>query len=469
MSDHSSNAPQNRPVGGVLHRKSSGLKLLLVCGLALLMAIPAGFVWGLVFERKSNSQDAVMEVSVARGGEQTLLGPVIEIPYERLVREQAEHARTGEMVERTVKQHGSVTLFAETGAYSGAVETELLRRGIHDVPVFNAKIDMSAEFSVSPVTEVIPKDAQILWQEARLLMYLSDLRGIRDSVTVQIGGQMLELSPAAGGTMRPGSNTMDGTMQVSLASLGLEEREGFELDASIGFTGAQSLALAAFAKDTRADLTGDWSTPSFEGQFLPVERDWSDAGFSANWRVPYLARGIAEAGTDINIWSVAQKGMGVRFLDEANPYQSVTRALKYAPMFIGLVFLAYFLFETVSGVRAHPAQYVLVGLAQTIFYLLLLGISEHLGFTPGFLMAAVATVMLLSLYAGAVFKSRSSMLQAFIAFSLLYSLIYVLMRLDDYALLVGAVASFTAIAATMFMTRNLDWYGLSSDEPAKAS
>ena len=132
-------------------------------------------------------------------------------------------------------------------------------------------------------------------------------------------------------------------------------------------------------------------------------------------------------------------------------------------MFIGLVFLAYFLFETTTGKRVHPAQYILVGLAQVIFYMLLLSIAEHTGFDIAFGIAATATVALISAYAGWTFKSRGQGIRALVAFTFLYGLIYVLMRLEDYALLVGALASFAAIAAVMWFTRNIDWYGGKGD------
>ncbi|MEE9380763.1 MAG: inner membrane CreD family protein, partial [Hyphomonadaceae bacterium] len=148
------------------------------------------------------------------------------------------------------------------------------------------------------------------------------------------------------------------------------------------------------------------------------------------------------------------------FMQETNPYQSVERALKYAAMFIGFVFLAYFLFEITSQARAHPAQYVLVGLAQAIFYLLLLALAERLGFDPAFLIAATMTVLLTSGYAMSVFGSRAYGLRALVVLTGIYGLVYVLMRAEGQALLAGALASFTAIALTMWMTRDIDWYGM---------
>jgi inner membrane protein len=178
--------------------------------------------------------------------------------------------------------------------------------------------------------------------------------------------------------------------------------------------------------------------------------------------VPYVARNIAEAGTSVQVARATQMFVSTRFVDPSNPYQSVTRALKYAILFIGVVFLAYFLFEAMSPVRVHPAQYVLVGLAQVIFYLLLLAIAERIGFDWAFLIAATATVLLIGLYLGAVFKDKKRGYIAVAAFAALYALIYLLMRTEENALLIGSLAAFTAITAAMYLTRNLDWYGLST-------
>ena len=152
--------------------------------------------------------------------------------------------------------------------------------------------------------------------------------------------------------------------------------------------------------------------------------------------------------------------MTVQFVSLDNPYQTVNRALKYSVLFIGLVFLAYFLFEVIVGVRVHPAQYILIGLAQSIFYLLLLAFAERIGSTAAFLMSAGATIAATAGYAGAVFGAREYILRAGVVFTLVYALLYSLMRMQDFALMIGALASFIAIAMTMYLTRNLNWYGL---------
>ncbi len=150
--------------------------------------------------------------------------------------------------------------------------------------------------------------------------------------------------------------------------------------------------------------------------------------------------------------------LGMSFIEVADPYQSVSRSLKYVLLFLGLVFLSYFIFEATTGRRVHPAQYILVGIAQIIFYLLLLSFAERIGFDYGFLLAGTATVILLSANAGWMFSSRLQGVRALVIFTVLYTLIYLLLTLEDNALLVGAIASFLAVAAAMYFTRSIDWY-----------
>jgi inner membrane protein len=193
----------------------------------------------------------------------------------------------------------------------------------------------------------------------------------------------------------------------------------------------------------------------------------SRSGFDAEWSVPFIARGVRSEGLSDLITGLDATALGVSFVEVADPYQSVNRSLKYVPLFLGLLFLSYFIFEVTTGKRVHPAQYVLVGVAQIIFYLLLLSLAERIGFDFGFLLAGTATVLLLSANAGWIFSSRQQGTRALVIFGLLYVFIYLLLRLEDNALLVGAIASFLTVAAAMYFTRNINWYASFplADEP----
>jgi inner membrane protein len=249
-------------------------------------------------------------------------------------------------------------------------------------------------------------------------------------------------------------------LSVPAADL-VKSGDSFEAKVKLEIGGAKRFGVTPFAQSTTVSLSSDWADPGFEGGFPPDSREITQSGFTAEWSVPYLRRGIRAHGKAHRLAALtgADKVMTVQFVSTDNPYQTVNRALKYAVMFIGLVFIAYFLFEVIVDVRVHPAQYILIGLAQSIFYLLLLAFAERVGFTCAFLISAGATVAATAGYAGAVFGDRKYILRAGLVFALVYGLLYTLMRMQDFALMVGALASFVAISGTMYLTRNLDWYG----------
>lgn len=465
--------PRQTPPGGslqtmlgpILPGRSRGLKLLLVCGLALIMAIPALFVYGIVLERSDGASSAVREISEKVGGQQSLLGPVLALPY--------SHAPDPQKPDNVV--YGVAVAYAETGLATAYVAVEERQRGIHLIPVFKSEVDFKARFNPESLRSAVPQNATPIWTDARLYVGLSDSRGISDQITVTANGSPVLLEPFANFSGETNDYRITPPSNSKLAGGTIRNLENirtpFDVYAKMIITGAERFAIGPFARDTRVKMTSNWATPSFTGGTLPTGHDVgvSDDGFTAEWHVPYLARGIAGAGPRLNLGNVTQyeyRDMAVRFIHAANPYQSVQRALKYAAMFVGLVFLSYFLFEVTSGLRAHPAQYILVGLAQTIFYLLLLAFSERIGFDAAFLISAGMTVCLTAAYAMSVFKSRKYGLRAFAILSGIYTLIYVLMRAEGEALLAGAVASFTAIAVTMWLTRNVDWYG--DEAPATA-
>ncbi len=242
----------------------------------------------------------------------------------------------------------------------------------------------------------------------------------------------------------------------------------FDVQTRLDLSGAQRFAIAAFAQDTSARIHGDRRDAHAEGYFQSTQPlQTSDQGFALAWRVPFVARGLEKAADlkNFNLGATAGRDMAVSFVDPDDIYRGAARAVAYGVMFIGIVFLATLIFEAVSGKRAHPAQYILVGLAQCVFYLLLLSLTELIGFTLAFIIAAAATVGLLAYYAGASFKSRAVGVRAFAALAVLYGAMYVLMTLEDFALLAGSIVAFAVIAATMIATRRIDWYGRVQQAP----
>ena len=436
--------------GGIKSR-SMGVKLIVVCGLALLMTIPAFFVGGLVDDRTKMAADVIREISGHVGGQQTFLGPTLAIPYTIPPQSQGH-----------VAKQGMYLVFPARASAVIKTVTEERRRSLFKVPVFQADLKLDAAFDLAGVPAAAPLGTELDWSRAEIVVGLSDARGALADAVLTTGGRSSTFVPAAiAESISMGSDqgqhinlTLFGAKSEGLANPNAQ----FNVSTALRFSGAQRIAMLAYGKTTHLSLQGDWPSPGFDGGFLPTSRSVSPNGFSADWSIPFIARGVRAEGTGDSVNGLEATALGVSFIEVADPYQSVNRSLKYVLLFLGLLFLSYFIFEVTTGKRVHPAQYLLVGIAQIIFYLLLLSLAERIGFDLGFLVAGAATVILLSANAGWIFRSRIQGIRALAIFTLLYGLIYMLLRLEDNALLVGAIASFAAVAGAMYFTRLIDWY-----------
>jgi len=434
-----------------IRSRSMGVKLIVVCGLALLMTIPALFVGGLVEDRTMRAAEVVNKITGHVGGQQTFLGPTLAIPYNIPPQLPTDFAK-----------HGTYLVFPAQAAAVLKTKTEERRLSLFKVPVFQADLNFDATFDLTGVPAAAPQGDQLDWNRAEIVVGVSDPRGALADATLTIEGKTVTLVPAE--VAQDIYSGGDQSQRTKLALLGAKANSfakpdtQFNVASTLRFSGAQRLALLAYGKTTHVAMQGDWPSPGFDGGFLPVARTVSASGFTAEWSVPFIARGVRAEGPSDSISGLDASALGVSFIEVADPYQSLNRSLKYAALFLGLLFLSYFVFEVTTGKRVHPAQYVLVGMAQIIFYLLLLSLAERIGFDLGFLFAGSATVALLSINAAWIFSSRLQGVRALAIFTLLYVLIYLLLRLEDNALLVGAVASFLVVAAAMYFTRGIDWY-----------
>jgi inner membrane protein len=470
-------------------RRSLGLKFLLVVALAALMTIPTLLIWGIISERTTRAQAVVAEVGARFGGPQTFTGPILAAPFTQALPTPPtpENPRPNPTVNR-----GWYVVFAKTGAADATAETSVRARGsgeLFKVRVYTADVAFKAAFDLPQSPTAVPENATIDWGRAVLLIGVGDARGAAAPAALTINGgaggpRTLPLEPGsayaniiaspAGGFPGAFDSRYGGPVPVAggggqwlVAQVGDFARPGavFEVASALKFNGVERLGLTPFARDTDLTMTGNWPHVGYFGAFPADAAPDPQSGFSAKWSVPFIARNLAEAGDAATLSGFAGLAVETAFVDPANPYNWVNRALVYSPLFVGIVFLLYFLFEATSPRRAHPAQYVLVGLAQAIFYLLLLSLAERLGFDWAFLIAAAVTVAQIGWYAGAVFQSRQRGLIATAIFAVLYGLIYLLLKLDDFALLVGSVSASLVVLAVMIATRNLDWYGLSQQKP----
>jgi inner membrane protein len=439
-----------------LDGRSLGIKLIVVGVLAMLMTLPALFVYSLIEDRTVRAGQVATDISRSVGGAQLFLGPVLVIPQVTPATVDDKHNPV------SAKDAGLTVIFPVTADVVADVKTEIRHRSLFKVPVYRAKLQLASTFDLTGADADTPKGTVLDWTRAQFVVGASDARGALADPTLDIAGASVAMAPVQGinaDGRQPNGERVSMKVFGTGASSNVTPGAKFSVSANLAFSGARRLALLAYGKSTNLAIHADWPNPSFDGDFLPASSKITDHSFDANWAVPFAARGMSASG-DVSLLSQLQDTqMGVTFIVLADPYQSVTRSVKYALLFLVLVFLTYFIFEVMSGKRVHPAQYILVGVAQIVFYLLLLAFAERIGFDAGFLIAALATVGLISAYASWVFGKVSYGLRAFVVFGLLYGLIYTLLRLEDEALLVGSVAAFLTIAAVMYVTRGIDWYG----------
>jgi len=435
--------------------RSLGLKLILVGGLAFVLWVPAMLIYALVWDRSTRADTVTAEIIERAGGRQSISGPIILAPAEI---DTGKTDKEGAPIRRD-----TVVVFTpKTLEIEAAATTSKRARSIYEAAVYDADISMRGRFELGappPAEGPVSVD----WDRAVVAVNFASsdhIKGVRDAIRFSVNGERQTMSFEPGIAARPANENIDRAPGVS-APLPLAPGEtAFEFELILPLSGGGGLFFTPAGENTTVRTTADWPDPGFQGAYLPDDHTIGKDGFEAEWRIPYLARAIPRAFfADAGLSVLRGHAFGVELVAASSPYQSVNRALKYALMFLGIVFLTFFLFEATMGGRAHPAQYILLGATQVIFYLLVLAFSEHIGFGPAFFLTASATVVLSGWYAATVFHSKTRGVIAFAAFSAAYGLIYLLMKSEDYALLIGSVTAFAALSVTMFVTRNLDWYG----------
>jgi inner membrane protein len=462
------------------------LKLLLVGALLLVLAVPVMMLQGLVYERQQRGQEAAEDIARSSSRAQLVVGPLLRVEIERRVRKVRLQGGTSVQGEvEIVRQVESRLITPLRLDIDGELASERRRRGLFEAMVYHADLRLQANFAalVLPPPEADVVDQRIL--SASLILGLGDARGVR-AIEGRIDGVPTRAEPGTSLGWWP----VGLQMRVDPARLTRE----LAFDANLVLDGTESLQWVPVGDETRIGLKGDWDHPSFIGNFLPTFRVVGDAaagvesatassppagtsggskreegagtrGFRAEWKVSRLAAQTASAMRDCGVavadcGAAAVDAFGVRLIDPVDRYVKTDRAIKYAWLFIVLVFGALFFLELLRPVRLHALQYGLTGLALAMFFLLLLSLAEHVGFGPAYAIAAVACIALIGIYVAAALGSRARSFGFVSLLAGLYGLLYGLLRSEDYALLMGALALFGLLATAMLLTRRLDWHRL---------
>jgi inner membrane protein len=437
-------------------RSSQMLRLFSVGLLALLLQIPISMIGGLVAERQERRQAAVTEVSSKWGNVQSIIGPVLIVPY---TYRSTETSASGLQITRTETRNA--IFLPEQLRVRGSIDAELRHRGIFSIPVYKVGLTLEGEFTRPSFAELGLEPAGVAWERAQLAIGISDARAIQQETAVTWNGKPVSFLPGTGAFTDGGTGIH---AVVGLANGGQRAQFSFPLS----LNGSLGVYLTPFAQNTIVELQSNYGHPSFQGNWLPVERSVSDAAFRAKWSIPFLGRNYPQA------WK-AEVGMrkeidgsrfGVELVNPVDHYRMAERSVKYAGLFILLTFATLWLIEVLAGVRVHPIQYLLLGGALCLFYLLELSLSEHLGFPLAYTVASFSVVALVAGYSVVVLHHIRRALFVIAVVSLLYAYLYILLMNEDYALLIGSVGLFLILAAIMYATRRVDWYAVGTRSPA---
>ncbi len=460
--------------------RSPGFKFFLVCLLVLLVTIPLLIVWAVVSDRSQRADSVQREIASIWGGPQDVLGPYLVVPYTVLI-----ETTTGDQTSSRFEERRAIFL-PEALDVSGDATSEVRRRSIYDVTVYTAELNISGRFASPDIRKVDPDAREVRWNDAIIMLGISDVSGLKQSSGLRLAGAprplepSLGLPPSAGTGVQPRfpaepiffepsigivNQNLSG-IHARLYDTGAQVSEtpgAFDFDLSLSFAGSSKLTFSPVARETSVSLRSDWPHPSFTGSFLPDEREITAEGFSARWQIPHLARSVPQEWTlapqQFNLDPFGGAKLGVNFFVPVDYYNLVDRAAKYGIMFVAVAFGAVFLLEMLAGTRVHAVQYIFVGLAMVFFYVLLLSVAEHWGFLGAYILSAVATGVLISTYVAMAMGSAAKGIIMMLVFLFLYGLLYLILQLEDYALLAGAIAGFILLAAAMFATLRIDWSG----------
>lgn len=430
-------------------RNSQLLRLFSVGFLVLLLQIPIAMISGLVSERQARRVDAIADVSSKWGNAQSITGPVLVVPY---AHRWTETPAGGQPVTRTETRNA--IFLPEQLRIRGTIDTEVRHRGIFSIPVYKLGLVMEGEFTRPRLSELDVEPASVDWRRAHLALGISDARAIQQETAVTWNGQRMPFLPGTGGFAEGGTGIHAG---VSMADTTQRVRFSFPLS----LNGSLGMDVVPFGRNTTVEIQGNYGNPSFQGNWLPTERTISNESFKARWAISSLGRGYPQAWTSESQMpeAVDASRFGVQLVDPVDHYHMAERSAKYAGLFILLTFAMVWLTEVLAGVRVHPIQYLMLGGALCLFYLLELSLSEHLGFPVAYAVASAAVVGMVAAYSVVVLRRLSRALVVAAGTTLLYAYLYFLLMNEDYALLIGSVGLFAILAAIMFATRRVDWYG----------
>ncbi|GEC79488.1 cell envelope integrity protein CreD [Flavobacterium aquatile] len=415
--------------------QSTTAKMIMVGLLTLILLIPLTLIQDLIAERSIRQKEVIAE-TISKWGESVYFyGPILKIPYKDPITSQVQNAY----------------FFPEK--LSNVTNTEMkspLQRSIYKSNVFTTKMEFSGNYTEPNFAKKSIPTENVFWDKATIVIRTTNLKSINDEVKIKIGNTNYTFEP------NHGNQSNDSIELLETGFIDYNSIKNANFNMNITYNGSKSISIVPIGKTTDAKMTSNWNSPSFNGSFIPNDKKISNTGFNANWKILHFNRPFAQENFE-TLPKLNKYAFAVDFITPVDEYQQNERASKYGFLVIGLTFLIFFLIQSISKISIHIFQYSMIGIALIMFYTLLISITEHSSFSLAYAIAGTSVVVLIALYSISILKDRKFPLFIGVSLSVLYTFIYVIIQLEDYALLVGSIGLFCILAAVMYFSRKIEW------------
>ena len=434
--------------------KGYGFKILVLAGLILLLLIPTGMIKSIIHERSERSFWSENTIMESWGSRLEVVGPTLRVPCIEYTEIKTRNLSGAEITE-TKENPFILWLTPKKLNMKINLGTETKKRGIFSVPLFAGTMELSGFFDSAAINKELKANQKAILADAELIIAFSDQKGIRSVEHANWNTDKLRFLPGNRGS------SFDFLNGGIYSSIQLNPDAANNFDISLKVQGGKSLRMVPLGEDSSFFVKTDWPSPSFQGAYLPQNHTIEENGFEASWNVSYLSLGIPLSWRDAELTysNIDSAQFGVNFFKPLDHYDVNIRAVKYALLFLIMPFLSMFLMEFFSQKEIHVIQYLLAGIGNIIFYLLLLSLSEHLPFSVSYLITALATGTMMSLYIRSIMEAWAKFLLMFLIMSFCYAFLYFTLQSEDWALLIGSIGAFTVTALVMFLTRKVNWSG----------
>jgi len=449
---------QNKNKFGHWIKTSITARLIMVGFLTLLLLIPLSFIDILIRERSYRQQDVVNEINDKWGNNVLVYGPILKLPYKTYIETSKFNEKTKVYIKETTTEIKYAYIFPETLDSKSKVDSKKLKRGNFESAVFTTDMAFSGNYTIPDLRSKDIKKEDIIWDKATVIIKTSNLKGIKNEVALNLNNTNYDFETNFN---QYSDNTRQHLDELETGIIDLKDvpkigHKNFSINMS--FNGSRSIQLIPIGKTTTLSMKSNWADPSFIGNFLPNDetKSISKDGFSADWKILHINRPFSQHYVN-KIPNLTTYAFGTKFMVMVDEYKKSERSSKYGFLVIGLTFLVFFLIQTMSKINIHPFQYLMIGIALTLFYTLLVSISEHSNFLNAYLVSGAAVIGLITLYSKSILKNWKFPSFIGTALTALYTFIYVIIQLEDYALLVGSVGLFIILASIMYASRKIDW------------